>query len=67
MFPRKRIHAKIDELFSVRSVPRDYRKEKEGRLSQTESVTHLEAGSNTTNVALRVVGGDKKGTQCLGV
>jgi hypothetical protein len=27
----------------------------------------MEAGSNTTTVALRVVGGDEKGTQCLGV
>jgi hypothetical protein len=27
----------------------------------------VEAGSNTSTVALRVVGGDKKGTQCLGV
>jgi hypothetical protein len=26
-----------------------------------------EAGSNTSTVALRVVGGDEKGTQCLGV
>jgi hypothetical protein len=27
----------------------------------------VEAGSNTSNVTLRVVGGDGKGTQCLGV
>jgi hypothetical protein len=27
----------------------------------------VEAGSNTSIVALRVVGGDEKGTQCLGV
>jgi hypothetical protein len=27
----------------------------------------VEAGSNTSTVALRVVGGDEKGTQCLGV
>jgi hypothetical protein len=27
----------------------------------------VEAGSNTSTVALRVVGGDGKGTQCLGV
>jgi hypothetical protein len=27
----------------------------------------LEAGSNTSAVALRVVGGDRKGTQCLAV
>jgi hypothetical protein len=27
----------------------------------------VEAGSNTSTVALRVVGGDEKKTQCLGV
>jgi hypothetical protein len=27
----------------------------------------VEAGSNTSTVSLRVVGGDEKGTQCLGV
>jgi hypothetical protein len=27
----------------------------------------VEAGSNTSTVALRVVGGDEKGTQCLGL
>jgi hypothetical protein len=27
----------------------------------------VEAGSNTSTVALRDVGGDEKGTQCLGV
>jgi hypothetical protein len=26
----------------------------------------MEAGSNTSTVALRVVGGDEKGSQCLG-
>jgi hypothetical protein len=30
-------------------------------------LTVLEAGSNTSTVALRVVGSDEKGTQCLGV
>jgi hypothetical protein len=29
--------------------------------------TRVEAGSNTSTVALRVVGGEEKGTQCLGV
>jgi hypothetical protein len=38
----------------------------------TEAVSRLalqgvEAGSNTTTVALRVVGGNETGTQCLGV
>jgi hypothetical protein len=27
----------------------------------------VEAGSNSSTVALRVVGGDEKGTQCLGI
>jgi hypothetical protein len=27
----------------------------------------VEAGSNTSTVALRVVGGDEKGTECLGM
>jgi hypothetical protein len=38
--------------------PRDY-------ISGTES--RVEAGSNTSTIALRVVGGDEKGTRCLGV
>jgi hypothetical protein len=29
--------------------------------------TRVEAGSNTSTVKLRVVGGDEKGIQCLGV
>jgi hypothetical protein len=36
--------------------------------SQAEStVLRVEAISNTSTVALRVVGGDGKGTQCLGI
>jgi hypothetical protein len=31
------------------------------------AVLRVKAGSNTFTVALRVVGGDEKGTQCLGV
>jgi hypothetical protein len=27
----------------------------------------VEEGSNTSTLALRVIGGDEKGTQCLGV
>jgi hypothetical protein len=62
--PRKRIHASKEELFSVRSLPRDYKKDKEYRLIQ---LFRVEAGSNTSTVALRVVGGDEKGIQCLGI
>jgi hypothetical protein len=29
--------------------------------------SRVEAGSNTSTVALQVVGGDEKGTKCLGV
>jgi hypothetical protein len=29
-------------------------------------IARVEAGTNTSIVALRVVGGDEKGTQCLG-
>jgi hypothetical protein len=32
-----------------------------------EKHSRVEAGSNTSTVALRVVGGDEKRTQCLGV
>jgi hypothetical protein len=42
--------------FSVGSVQRSYLKTKR----------RVEAGSNTSTVALRVVGGDENGTQCLG-
>jgi hypothetical protein len=31
------------------------------------SFARMETGSITCTVALRVVGGDKKGTQCLGI
>jgi hypothetical protein len=30
-------------------------------------IPRVEAGSNTSTVALLVVGGDKNGTQCLGI
>jgi hypothetical protein len=33
----------------------------------TITLSRVEAGSNTSTVALRVVGGDENGTQCLGV
>jgi hypothetical protein len=37
------------------------------RTSDLRIVPRVEAGSNTSTVALRVVGGDEKGTQCLRV
>jgi hypothetical protein len=33
----------------------------------SERLARVEVGWNTSTVALRVVGGDEKGTQCLGV
>jgi hypothetical protein len=45
-------------VFSVRSVPRCYKLFK----SRVYLVTHVEAGSNTSTVTLRVVGGDEKGS-----
>jgi hypothetical protein len=34
---------------------------------QSERSNRVEAGSNTSTIALRIVGGNEKGTQCLGV
>jgi hypothetical protein len=45
----------IEELWNYSMLPLSYK----GKV--------VEAGSNTSTVALRVVGGDEKGTQCLGV
>jgi hypothetical protein len=52
----------LKETFSVQSVPELYNENQyfSGHL------TRVEAGSNASTVALRVVGGDGKGTQCLG-
>jgi hypothetical protein len=41
-------------------------KEKKLKLEETSS-SLVEAGWNISTVALRVVGGDEKGTQCLGM
>jgi hypothetical protein len=35
--------------------------------NQKSNNSRVEAGSNTSTVALRLVGGDEKETQCLGV
>jgi hypothetical protein len=47
------------DVFSVRFDPRLYN-QNPGRLEK--KVTCVEAGSNTSTVALRVVGGDEKGS-----
>jgi hypothetical protein len=53
----------LETMFSTLSVQRDYN---EG-IWDDPVKSRVEAGSNTSTVALRVVGGDEKGTQCLGV
>jgi hypothetical protein len=61
-------HATIDKplekMFSVKSVPRLY--SEDSREVEVED-DHVETESNTSTVALWVVGGDEKGTQYLGV
>jgi hypothetical protein len=52
------IEGLLDTAFSTRSVPKGL---------YNDDTSRVEAGSNTSTVALRVVGGDEKGTQCLGV
>jgi hypothetical protein len=63
MFPRQQDNTEIiEETFSTRSVLRCYKQDQ-----LAVAVTpRLEMGSNTSTAALRVVGGDEKGTQCLG-
>jgi hypothetical protein len=39
----------------------------EERCRPSTPSTHVKMGSNTSSVALRVVGNDEKGTQCLGI
>jgi hypothetical protein len=59
------MHETIEELlesvFPMRYVPRLYR-EQEDIVEIREDQTRLEAGSNTSTVTLRVVGGDEKGS-----
>jgi hypothetical protein len=57
------IEVLLETVFSTRSVQRGY---KEYSWSKTRHA-RVEADSNTSTVALRVVGGDEKGTQYLGV
>jgi hypothetical protein len=53
----------LETMFSIRSVQRGYKR----RDLRFGSGPRVEASSNTSTVALRVVGGDEKGTQFLGV
>jgi hypothetical protein len=47
-------------MFSTWSAPRSYKREP--KLSDRRVSTRVEEGSNTSTVALRVVGSDKKGS-----
>jgi hypothetical protein len=54
---RATIEELLEAVFSMRSVPRVIASE-----WPLEAVTRLEAGSNTSTVTLRVVGGDEMGS-----
>jgi hypothetical protein len=54
----------LKAVFSVGSAPRLHNEDP--RLAG-RGVSRVEVGSNTSTVALRVVGGDRKGTQYLGL
>jgi hypothetical protein len=51
-------HIIMEIVFSTRSVPICYNRDK----SLHSGLTRVEAGSNTSTVTLRVIGGDKKGS-----
>jgi hypothetical protein len=53
----------LGEVFSMESVPRLYISRTSGTMTSERRLSRVEAGSNTSTVALRVVGGDEKGTQ----
>jgi hypothetical protein len=53
----------LKEAFSVGSGPRLYNEDPR----PAENKSRVTTGSNTSTVALQVVGGDENGTQCLGV
>jgi hypothetical protein len=52
-----------EETISTLSVPRCYNQNQ----TASDHYPRVEAGSNTFTVALRVIGGDEKETQCLGL
>jgi hypothetical protein len=59
---KQQLHCNRGMAFSAWSVPRHY---KQDHLAVV--VSCVEAGLNTSTIALRVIGGDEKGAQCLGV
>jgi hypothetical protein len=56
--PATRKHAMMEAVFSIRSEPGLYNEDSKLRSWHTR----VEAGSNTSTVSLRVVGGDEKGS-----
>jgi hypothetical protein len=52
----------METVFSVGSAPRLYNEDRRPAEKWGREDTHVEAGSNTSTVTLRVVGGDKKGS-----
>jgi hypothetical protein len=59
-FPRKRIDAVTDELFEIMVSIRFASKLQKESSVQFKRVPRVEAGSNTSTVTLRVVGGDNR-------
>jgi hypothetical protein len=59
----KNNHATTKELSEAAFVPRLFKENQRDKLL----IPRVEAGSNTSTVALLLVGDDEKGTQCLGV
>jgi hypothetical protein len=55
----------MQTMFSVESASRLYKKDP--KPADESSQPRVEAGLNTYTLAMRVVGGDEKRTQCLGV
>jgi hypothetical protein len=47
-------------------IPERYIRDRSAQ-TEAESTSHVKVGSNISTVALQVVGGDEKGTQCLGL
>jgi hypothetical protein len=57
-------YSQLETVFFIRSMQRVYKEDNLwDSISNTSAIASL---SNTPAMALRVVGGDKKGTQCLG-
>jgi hypothetical protein len=52
----------MEEAFATRSMPRFYN---HGQLATL--LSRVQPGYSNSTIALQVVGGDEKGTQCLGM